>query len=127
MFDLPSCLLLAFLLICCVLQEADPTGCILQALVSAGFGEWEAVWGVGGMLEGHGREKSGIFPLCFEQYLKVAMAETSPGSRFWTGHCGSSFCQVTTVYVFLEHCVLPLSLVTESHQAFPIEGHTVNI
>ena len=69
----------------------------------------------GGMLEGHGREKSGIFcPLFWAVFLKVAMAETSPGSRFWTGHCGSSFCQVTIVHVFLERRFLPSSLVTES-------------
>ena len=64
-FDLLSYLFLAFLMICCVLQEVDPTGCMLLALVSAGFVEWEAVRRVGcvwRMLEGHGREKSGIIP-----------------------------------------------------------------
>lgn len=80
--------------------------CLLGLVNGRQCGGW------GGVLEGHGREKSGIFPpLLWAVFLKVATAETSPGSRFWTGHCGSSFCQVTIVYVFLQHCVLPLSLV----------------
>ena len=92
--------------------------------MSAGFGEWEALGGDWRDKE----ERSQVFlPLCLEQYFWKWLWLSPPGSRFWTGHCGSSFCQVTVVHALLEHCFLPLSLVTTSHQTFPIKGQTVNI